>query len=176
MADPFIGEVRMLPFTYAPSGWALCQGQLMPISQNTALFSILGTMYGGNGKNIFGLPDMQGNVVVGAGAGPGLTTYSPGEMGGERIHTLTTPEMPAHSHSLTAVGARSPANEANPAPNVALAVAAGGNPYIPAVAASGTMSPMALAAQGSGTAHNNMMPTLSLNYCIALTGVFPPRQ
>ena len=74
----------MLPFTYAPSGWALCQGQLMPISQNTALFSILGTMYGGNGKNIFGLPDMQGNVVVGAGAGPGLTTYSPGEMGGER--------------------------------------------------------------------------------------------
>lgn len=176
MADPFIGEVRLLPFTYAPSGWALCQGQLLPIAQNTALFSILGVMYGGNGKNIFGLPDMQGNVVVGAGAGPGLTSYVPGEMGGERTQTLTPPQMPAHSHNVMAVGARNDPNASIPSPDVGLSVSKGGNAYIPALTKQATMNAAALApSAGGGGAHTNMMPTLSLNYCIAMTGVFPPR-
>jgi len=100
MADPFLGEIRAFPFTFAPKGWALCNGQLMAISQNTALFSLLGTQYGGDGKSTFALPDLQGRVGINMGQGPGLSLYSVGDSGGEETHTLTAAEMPAHSHAV----------------------------------------------------------------------------
>src|SRR5580698_6054044 len=98
--DPFIGELRQFGFNFAPVGWALCQGQLLSISQNAALFSILGTQYGGNGTSNFGLPNLQGNVPIGQGSGPGLTPFTPGQTGGQTMHTLATNEMPQHSHAL----------------------------------------------------------------------------
>src|SRR5207244_3241987 len=115
MADPFVAEIRIFPFNFAPKGWALCDGQLLPISQNTALFSLLGTTYGGNGQSTFALPNIQGSAVMHPGQGPGLSAHSLGETGGSQTVTLLQSEMPAHSHALTAsqadAGDRSPANE-----------------------------------------------------------------
>ena len=104
--DPFIGELRQFGFNFAPNGWALCQGQLLSISQNAALFSILGTQYGGNGTSNFGLPNLQGTVPIGQGSGPGLTPFVTGETGGQQTHTLTANEMPQHSHALNALAVR----------------------------------------------------------------------
>lgn len=173
MADPFLAEIRLLPFNFAPSGWALCQGQLMPISQNTALFSLLGTMYGGNGQTNFALPNLQGQVVLGAGQGPGLSPYAQGESGGSTTVTLLQSEIPSHSHQVRAA---STAGELR-APNNARVLAAPGTgqAYAPAGGASAAMSPQALTPSGGGQPHNNLMPYLTLNYCIALRGIFPQR-
>src|SRR5712691_5336611 len=128
MSDPFVAEIRIFPFNFAPKGWALCDGQLMPISQNTALFSLLGTTYGGDGKSNFALPDMQGNAPMHPGQGPGLSLHDLGETGGSETVTLLESEIPAHSHTEMAIGA--PANRTNPVGNTIARVSAG-NAFVP---------------------------------------------
>jgi microcystin-dependent protein len=174
MADPFVAEIRIFPFNFAPKGWAWCNGQLMPISQNTALFSLLGTTYGGDGKSTFALPDMQGNAPIHAGQGPGLSLYDLGQMGGSETVTLLESEMPAHSHVMNAAGGdigdeRIPIDRA-----FARTTGVGGNLY-GAAANLVTMSSQALTPAGGSLPHNNMMPYLTFYFNIALQGVFPPR-
>lgn len=172
MADPFVAEIRIFPFNFAPRGWAFCDGQLLPLSQNTALFSLLGTTYGGNGKSNFALPDLQGRAPMYWGQGPGLSLHDIGEMGGAETVTLLESEIPIHTHSLlTSPNAAS----SRAAAGAALARSRGGNLYNDN--ASGLL-PMAAAGVGTGGSsapHNNMMPHLTLSFCIALQGVFPPR-
>ncbi|MDB6029940.1 MAG: phage tail protein [Verrucomicrobiales bacterium] len=175
MADPFVAEIRIFPFNFAPRGWAFCNGQLLPISQNTALFSLVGTYYGGDGKSNFALPNLQGSAPMHPGQGPGLSLHDLGETGGVENVTLLQSEMPAHAHSLVAsneIGEdRKPGNEA-------VARSTGGPLYGPlpvAPAALTAMAPEAVPIAGGSLPHNNMMPYLTLNFCIALQGVFPPR-
>lgn len=171
MADPFVGEIRMVGFNYAPRGWAVCDGQLLPISQNTALFSLLGTQYGGNGQTNFALPDLRGSVPMMWGQGPGLTSRSIGEVGGEANVTLTQAEMPAHSHGAFATAAT--VDRSSPAGNVP-----GGADRAPMYrgAADSALAADALAPAGSGGPHPNHQPSLALMFVIALQGVFPPRS
>jgi microcystin-dependent protein len=172
MSDPFVAEIRIFPFNFAPKGWAFCNGQLMPISQNTALFSLLGTTYGGDGKSTFALPNIQGSAPMHPGQGPGLSLHDLGESSGSDTVTLLESEIPAHSHTLRAVpdiaSGRDPAN-------AVLARSRGGSIYAPAAALT-AMNPLALAVSGGGLPHNNMQPYLTLSFCIALQGVFPPRS
>ena len=173
--DPFIAEIRVFPFNFAPRGWALCNGQLMSVSQNTALFSILGTTYGGDGRTNFGLPNLQGNAPMMPGQGPGLPLHHLGETGGVTSVTLTTQQMPMHWHywngSMQTAEDRTPANEF-------VARATGGNlydagdPSNPQVVA---MAPSAISTAFGDRPHNNMQPYLTFNFCIALQGVFPNR-
>jgi microcystin-dependent protein len=174
MASPFVAEIRIFPFYFAPKGWAFCNGQIMPISQNTALFSLLGTTYGGDGKSTFALPDLQGRVVMQPGQGPGLSLHDLGESGGSEYVTLLESEIPSHVHSAMSAGA-TPAELNSPSPATALATSRGGKAYGAATASPGNMAPETIAAAGGSLPHNNMMPYLVLNYCIALQGVFPPR-
>lgn len=174
MSDPFVAEIRAVGFNFPPAGWALCNGQLLSIAQNTALFSLVGTSYGGNGTTTFGLPNLQGRAVMGAGDGPGLTPRVLGESGGESSVTLTQANIPSHTHNL--VAANAVGTSTSPA-NAALAVGANGTPmYTPASNASGTMHTLALLPSGSGAPHNNMQPYLTVNFIIALQGVFPGRN
>jgi microcystin-dependent protein len=174
MANPFVGEIRVFPFNFAPTGWAMCNGQLLPISQNTALFSLLGTNFGGDGRSNFGLPNLQGSNPIFWEQGPGLTLRDIGEVGGEAAVTLAEAEMPAHSHS---VGCERTGNTSRPAGAVFGGTSEGSSP---AYGSPGTetvnMSPSAVAANGGGQPHNNMPPYLTLNFCIALQGVFPARS
>jgi microcystin-dependent protein len=172
MADPFVAEIRIFPFNFAPKGWAWCDGQLLPLSQNTALFSLLGTTYGGNGKSNFALPDLQGRAPMHPGQGPGLSLHDLGETGGSETVTLLESEIPAHSHSLL-TAADDPA-ESNIATNNALSRSKNGNIY-GAVASLTQMAPQALAPAGGDQPHNNMQPYLTFYFIIALQGVFPPR-
>ncbi len=178
MSDQFVAEIRIFPFNFAPTGWALCNGQLLPISQNTALFSLLGTTYGGDGKSTFGLPDMQGNSPMQQGQGPGLSLRDLGELGGEQSVTLLQTEMPSHNHGAMADG---PGNTplATPVGNAwASGLKGGASLYTPSGTQSNdvTMNPAtALSIAGGSLPHNNMMPFLTLNFCIALQGIFPPR-
>lgn len=169
MSDPFVAEIRIFPFNFAPKGWAWCNGQLLPISQNTALFSLLGTTYGGDGKSTFALPDMQGNAPIHAGQGQGLSEYDLGQMGGSETVTLLQTEMPAHSHSLSA---STEAGDTNlPAGNF---TGTGSSIYAPAAQLVG-MSPQSLSPAGGSLPHNNMMPYLTFYFNIALQGIFPAR-
>jgi len=172
MADPFVAEIRIFPFNFAPKGWAFCDGQILPISQNTALFALLGTTYGGDGKSTFALPDLQGSTPMQQGQGPGLSLRDLGEIGGEQNVTLLQTEMPSHTHGVQAAGAN---DSASPASNAWGSGQKGfGNVYAgppPNV----NMSPLATSVTGGSLPHNNMMPYLGLNFCIALQGVFPPR-
>ena len=171
--DPFVAEIRIFPFNFAPKGWAFCDGQLLPLSQNTALFSLLGTTYGGDGKSTFALPDVQGNAPMHPGQGPGLSLHDLGETGGSETVTLLESEMPSHSHALMSLGA--PANRTAPAANT-IARASAGNAYFPPAGAPlVNMAGQALPPAGGDQPHNNMQPYLTLNFCIALQGVFPPR-
>lgn len=173
MADPFVAEIRIFPFNFAPTGWAFCDGQILPLSQNTALFSLLGTTYGGNGKSTFGLPNMQGNAPMHPGQGPGLSLHDLGETGGSAEVTLLESETPLHSHTLQAQNA--PADAPSPTGS-SFARVIGATPYqSPAGAPLVGMSNSALTPSGGNLPHNNMMPYLTLNFCIALQGVFPPR-
>jgi microcystin-dependent protein len=171
MADPFVAEIRIFPFNFAPKGWAFCDGQLLPISQNTALFSLLGTTYGGDGKSNFALPDLQGRAPMHPGQGPGLSLHDLGETGGSQTVTLLESEISAHSHAVSASQAdgtsQSPVGEK-------LATGVGIGQY----AAPGgltQLSPNALTSTGGSQPHNNMQPYLTLNFNIALQGIFPPR-
>jgi microcystin-dependent protein len=173
MADPFVAEIRIFPFNFAPRGWAFCDGQLLPLSQNTALFSLLGTTYGGNGKSNFALPDLQGRAPMHPGQGPGLSLHDLGETGGAETVTLLETEIPSHTHTLSAQAV--PADSPSPVAAVHARVI-GATPYrAPAGAALIGMSDQALAPVGGDQPHNNMQPYLTLNFNIALQGVFPPR-
>lgn len=169
--DPFVAEIRMFAGNFPPKGWAYCNGQLLPISQNTALFSLLGTFYGGDGKSTFALPDLQGSAPLQCGQGPGLSARFLGEQSGVPTVTLLTSEMPSHTHqaqaksslgnsqtpaAMTWAGSNNAKQYVNTAPNIA-------------------MSPLAMAITGSSFPHNNMQPYLAVNFIIALQGVFPAR-
>ena len=170
--NPFVAEIRIFPFNFAPKGWAFCNGQLMPISQNTALFSLLGTNYGGDGKSNFALPNIQGSAPMHPGQGPGLSLHDLGETGGSDTVTLLESEMPAHSHVWTASNQQgtdqSPINEM-------FAGGVGGIALYGPPASITQLAPNALPPAGGNQPHNNLMPYLTLNFCIALQGVFPPR-
>jgi microcystin-dependent protein len=174
--DPFVAEIRIFAGNFAPTGWALCNGQLMPISQNTALFSLLGTTYGGDGKSTFALPNLQGSAPMQQGQGPGLSLRDLGETSGEQNVTLLQSEMPAHSHN--AQGSTG-SNQTTPVNNAWASGAklGGGNLYVPTNPPSNVqMSPLGTSIAGSSLPHNNMMPYLCLTFIIALQGVFPPRS
>ena len=175
MADPFVAEIRIFPFNFPPKGWAWCDGQLLPLSQNTALFSLLGTTYGGNGKSNFALPDLQGRAPMHPGQGPGLSLHDLGETGGSETVTLLESEIPSHSHGLAAVN--TPANVKIPSPQVMPARSAGGSIYTATnpIPNQTTMAPEILAPAGGDQPHNNLQPYLTLYFNIALQGVFPPR-
>ena len=173
MADPFVAEIRIFPFNFAPKGWAWCDGQLLPLSQNTALFSLLGTTYGGNGKSNFALPDLQGRAPMHPGQGPGLSLHDLGETGGSETVTLLESEIPSHSHSMRADAADA-GEDRIPGPTETLARSTGGLLYGNA-ASLVPMSFNALAPAGGDQPHNNMQPYLTLNFCIAMQGVYPPR-
>jgi microcystin-dependent protein len=171
--DPFVAEIRIFPFSFSPKGWATCDGQILPISQNTALFSLLGTTYGGDGKSNFALPDMQGSSPMHPGQGPGLSLHDLGEVGGAETVTLLESEIPSHSHALNAQAA--PADTNVPIGN-SIARVTGATPYLPPAGAPlVSMAGSALVPAGGDQSHNNMMPYLTLNFCIALQGVYPPR-
>lgn len=154
MSEPFVGEIRVFPFNFAPRGWALCNGQLLPISQNTALFSLLGTFYGGDGRTTFALPNLQGTTAIGTGQGPGLSPVVIGESGGASTVTLLESQLPAHRHTHSGAGTTN-----RPAPGL---LPADGSALTPAA-----FSPQP---------HENMPPYLVANYCIALQGIYPPRS
>lgn len=171
MADPFVAEIRIFPFNFAPKGWAWCDGQLLPLSQNTALFSLLGTTYGGNGKSNFALPDLQGRAPMHPGQGPGLSLHDLGETGGSETVSLLESEIPAHSHTVRASNILS--DTPNPAGNTLARFA---NAYQQTVNANLVpMAPEALPPAGGDQPHNNLQPYLTFYFCIALQGVFPPR-
>jgi microcystin-dependent protein len=176
MASPFVAEIRVGAFNFAPTGWAQCNGQLMPISQNTALFSLLGTSYGGDGKSTFALPNLQGMAAVGVGQGPGLSPYDQGQSAGSESIALLQSEMPLHTHALEATPF--PADQTSPSPNRVLARSKPANAYQSDVNLSNVdqLDSSGLAPAGGGAPHNNMPPVLVLNFIIALQGVFPPRS
>lgn len=169
MAEPFIGELRAFPYNFAPRGWALCEGQLLPIAQNTALFSLLGTTFGGDGRTTFGLPDLRGRVPVGEGQGPGLSDRRLGERFGSEAFTLTPSTLPQHSHNVRVHSG--PANTYTP-----------GNPAVTDRKVYGPATPgqfmdgQAVATAGQSLAHENRRPLLALSWCIALQGIFPSRN
>src|ERR1700674_2175893 len=177
MSDQFLAEIRIFGFNFPPTGWAFCDGQLLPISQNTALFSLLGTTYGGDGKSNFALPNLQGNAPLQPGQGPGLSVRDLGETGGEQTLTLLVSEIPAHSHAATCL-----TGTAGDTGNAILWAKTKGASrqqappnYASQVSPSVQMNPGAIGIAGGDQPHNNMPPFLSLNFCIALQGVFPPR-
>ncbi len=171
--DPFVAEIRIFPFNFPPKGWAFCNGQLMPISQNTALFSLLGTTYGGDGKSNFALPNMQGSAPMHPGQGPGLSLHDLGEIGGSDTVTLLQSQIPSHSHGVTAAPSIVSGDSNIPAGN-AFAKSSQGNAYI-APANFVQLSASTITPAGGDQPHNNLMPYLTLNFCIALQGVYPPR-
>jgi microcystin-dependent protein len=175
MADPFVAEIRIFPFNFQPRGWAWCDGQLLPLSQNTALFSLLGTTYGGNGKSNFALPDLQGRVPMHPGQGPGLSLHDLGETGGSETVSLLESEIPSHSHAISASTAAAD-EEGTKQPVGALPGAQqGSNQLYTTFANPVTFNTQALAPAGGDQPHNNLQPYLTCYFCIALQGVFPPR-
>ncbi|GMA15239.1 phage tail protein (plasmid) [Deinococcus metallilatus] len=162
MAEPFLSEIRIMSFNFAPRGWALCNGQLLPINQNQALFSLLGTTYGGDGRTTFALPNLQGRVPIHAGSGHTL-----GERGGEEAHTLSLAELPAHTHALNAASSNGSASA--PA-NAFLGAFSGG---YQTAAPSTSLHPASVTGAGGSQPHENRQPFLTLTYCIALQGIFP---
>lgn len=174
MSSPFVAEIRMFAGNFAPTGWALCNGQLMPISQNTALFSLLGTTYGGDGKSTFALPNMQDSTPVFWGQGAGLSDYFIGQASGSPTVTLLSSEMPLHNHNMMAYTGDA-ADSRIPGPTVSLGFPNPGSLYNPSVSGVAQMNPQALSISGSSFPHNNMMPYLTVTFIIALQGIFPAR-
>jgi microcystin-dependent protein len=173
MSDQFLAEIRIFPFVFAPTGWAFCDGQLMPISQNTALFSLLGTTYGGDGKSTFGLPNMQGNAPMQPGQGPGLSLRDLGETSGMENITLLLSEMPSHSHVMNTTN--DDGNNSKPGDGTIGRYFGRGQPLYVSPGALQPLAVQTVAPAGGGLPHSNMQPYLTLNYCIALQGIFPQR-
>jgi microcystin-dependent protein len=172
MADPFVAEIRIFPFNFAPKGWAWCDGQLLPLSQNTALFSLLGTTYGGDGKSNFALPDLQGSSPMHPGQGPGLSLHDLGETGGTDTVTLLQSEMPVHTHAMMGA-AMDPALAKLISNQASFSLSQGGGIYQDSQNAQ--LAPEAITPSGGDQPHNNMQPYLTMYFNIALQGVFPPR-
>jgi microcystin-dependent protein len=179
MADPFVAEIRIFGFNFAPTGWAMCNGQLMPISQNTALFSLLGTFYGGDGKSTFALPNLQGSAAMHQGQGQGLSQRFLGEMSGGQSVTLLDSEIPVHNHGFNAVnsngGTPNPQGAALARGRFSTGTVNGPVGFYQTAAPNVNMGFAAVGISGGSLPHNNMQPYLTLNFCIALQGVFPPR-
>src|ERR1051325_1465325 len=175
MSAPFVAEIRFWAGNFAPTGWALCAGQLLPISQNTALFSLLGTFYGGDGKSTFGLPDLGDTVPVNQGQSSTGRQYFIGEQSGVPFVTLITTEMPVHTHNLQA-DSQDAGDTRDPGPDRVMAVGAPGNYYSTGSTNKATMAPQMLAAAGGSQPHNNMMPYIVLTAIIALQGIYPARS
>jgi len=178
MADPFVAEIRTFAFNFAPKGWAFCNGQVMSISQNTALFSLLGTTYGGDGKSNFALPNLQGSAPMHPGQGPGLSLHDLGETGGSDTVTLLQTEMPTHTHAINCIDGGRVGGQSG-VPTNAILVKTGGAPanaYTTGATQNLTMAGNMVGVVGGSQPHNNLMPYLTLNFCIALQGVFPPRS
>jgi microcystin-dependent protein len=172
MSDPFIGQVILFAGNFAPRGWAFCDGQLLSISSNSALFSILGTTYGGDGRTTFGLPDLRGRVSMHPGSGPGLSTRRLGERAGTETYTLNNNEVPAHSHGVAASSGHG--DSSSPVDKFPAVSSAGIGIY--ASSKDATMGAGAISPSGGSQAHGNVQPSLGLNYIIALVGVFPSRN
>jgi len=171
VSDPFIGEIKIWAFNYAPKGWAFCNGQTMPIQQNQALFSLLGTTYGGNGQTTFGIPNLQGRVPMHMGASPGgRVNYPQGAVTGEETHTLIQSEMPRHNHLATVSNASS-----NVIVPTGAYLGASANLYQPGPANT-NLAPSTVAAVGGSQPHENRQPYLALNFCIAINGIYPSRN
>ena len=179
MSEPFLGEIRMFGGNFAPRGWAMCNGQLLTISQNTALFSLLGTYYGGNGTSTFGLPNLQGSVPVDNGQGPGLSPYVAGEVGGVPTVTLISQTSPAHTHPVNCVGGSGNQGDQNDPKGNLWSLAFNGrrpdNMYDPSLGSGLKLNASAVSAVGNNLPHNNLQPYLVLNFCIALQGIYPTR-
>lgn len=186
MAEPFIGEIKLMAFTFAPRDYAFCNGQIIPVSQNTALFSLLSNTFGGNGVNNFGLPDLRGRTPVGFGQSPLGTAYTWGAVGGVPTVTLQQTEMPSHGHTVaavteasTATGAAAKANSPNPAGNMLASMDAASDGKVYTADTEGPMKdlcPKAVSSVGGGLHHNNLQPYLATNFCIALQGAYPSRN
>jgi microcystin-dependent protein len=177
MSDAFIAEIRMVGFNFPPKNWAQCDGQVLPIAQNTALFSLLGTTYGGNGTSNFALPDLRGRIPIHTGQGPGLSDYVQGQKAGVENVTLTTNQIPAHNHGGT-LFANSATGTATSPTGLVPSAPAGVNPRFAKMyssAATDTTNSTALVSQGGGQAHSNLMPYLSVLFVICQFGVFPAR-
>ena len=175
MSYPFIAEIRIFPFNFAPKGWAQCNGQLLPIAQNAALFSLVGTYYGGDGRTNFALPNLQGSSAMHLGQSPGGSQYVIGQAGGKQSTTLLDVQMPPHTHALQATAHAADLN--SPGQNNALARSTPAYIYKQPAGASPTqLAPGTLKVAGNGQPHNNMQPYLTLNFCIALQGIYPPRS
>jgi microcystin-dependent protein len=170
-SNPFLGELMLVPYNFAPRGWAFCNGQILSIAQNTALFSLLGTTYGGNGTTTFALPDLRGRCALSSGQGPGLSNYALGEVTGNESVTLITSQIPPHNHNVAAVD--DDPSTAIPTNALPSNIAAKG---YSSAAANATMKPTMLSVVGGGQPHTNVQPLLVLNYCIALEGIFPSRN
>lgn len=176
-SQPYVAEICIFPFNFAPKGWAFCDGQIFPISSNTALFSLLGTTYGGDGRSNFALPNLQNAIPIHTGQGPGLQQYFLGQMGGEETVTLLQQEIPNHTHSVQADGNHFHATQTSPSGAMPVndspkLTFSNGNTQLSMV----NMNPAMAGVAGSSASHNNLMPYLTLNFCIALQGVFPPRS
>jgi microcystin-dependent protein len=174
MSNPFVAEIRMVGFNFAPTGWAQCNGQLLPLSQNTALFSLLGTVYGGDGQSTFALPNLEGCVPIEQGQGAGLLQYDLGQQSGSDFVTLLQSEMPVHNHNLQGNATKNGLNPA-PAPDQIFAKSQGGNVYTQQTGTLTQMNLQTLSIAGGSLPHNNLMPYLVVNFIIAMQGVFPAR-
>lgn len=173
MSEPFVGEVRMFAGSFAPRGWAFCDGQLLAVSQNDALFSLFGTIYGGDGQTTFGLPDLRGRVPIHAGSGPGLTPRSLGSNSGSENETVAANTLPSHSHEFRA--STNIADESDPSGNV-LAQPPAVSTYFPTVPNTADLAASSLASVGGNQSHTNLMPFLCVNFIVALVGIYPSRQ
>lgn len=173
MSEPFLGMIAIYGFNFAPRGWAMCNGQILPIAQNTALFSLLGTTYGGNGQTTFALPDLRGRWANHVGQGPGLSSYDQGQVGGTESTTLTVNQMPSHNHNSTTPATAADGNSIDPAAGAVFG--AGTSIYI-AAAATIQMSPTPTSLTGGNQPFQILQPYLTLNFCIALEGIFPSRN
>ena len=175
MSEPFVGEIRMFAGNFAPRGWAFCDGQLLAVSQNDALFSLLGTIYGGDGRTTFGLPDLRGRIPIHAGTGPGLSPRRLGAKGGSEKETLTVNQMPSHSHRMNASNAL--ADQANPTSDRLVSESRGFDLYSGTTAVAGTnMSSDTISRVGGSRSHTNLMPFLCIHFIIALVGIYPSRH
>jgi len=178
MSDQFLAEIRIFAGNFAPSGWAFCNGQLLSISQNTALFSLLGTTYGGDGKSNFALPNLQGCAPLQPGQGPGLSLYDLGETAGSQTVTLLTTEMPVHTHNVNCIPGDQTGSQNQPTNGIWASPSADRDLFTYTPSSNQTnvqMNPLATSIVGGSLPHNNMSPYLGLNFIIALQGIFPPR-